>query len=90
MLKAFIFDLGGTLLHYETAAADLVELNRRGFTALHHHLSAKGQVMYANPWPNGNHTNPANTACPPTIMIGGWAGKIAILAKKELRENRWK
>jgi len=44
MLKAVLFDLGGTLLHYESAEADLAELNRRGFAALYRHLSANGQL----------------------------------------------
>jgi putative hydrolase of the HAD superfamily len=44
MLKAVIFDLGGTLLHYESAEADIIELNKRGFAALYRHLSANGQV----------------------------------------------
>lgn len=44
MLKAVIFDLGGTLLHYESAEADIVELNRRGFVALYRYLSANGQL----------------------------------------------
>jgi putative hydrolase of the HAD superfamily len=44
MLKAVIFDLGGTLLHYESAEADIIELNKRGFLALYGHLSANGQV----------------------------------------------
>jgi putative hydrolase of the HAD superfamily len=44
MLKAVIFDLGGTLLHYESAEADIVELNKRGFAALYRYLSANGQV----------------------------------------------
>ncbi len=44
MLKAILFDLGGTLLHYESAEADIVELNRRGFAALYRYLSANGQI----------------------------------------------
>lgn len=44
MLKAVLFDLGGTLLHYETAEADIIELNRRGFAALYRHLSMNEQV----------------------------------------------
>jgi putative hydrolase of the HAD superfamily len=44
MLKAVIFDLGGTLLHYESAEADIIELNNRGFAALYRHLSANGQL----------------------------------------------
>jgi putative hydrolase of the HAD superfamily len=44
MLKAVIFDLGGTLLHYESAEADVIELNRRGFAAVYRHLSANGQM----------------------------------------------
>lgn len=45
MLKAFIFDLGGTLLHYESATADLAELNRQGFVTLYRHLAANDQVV---------------------------------------------
>ena len=45
MLEAVIFDLGGTLLHYESATADLAELNRRGFSALYRYLAANGQMM---------------------------------------------
>lgn len=45
MLKAFIFDLGGTLLHYESASADILELNNRGFVALYNYLSANDQVV---------------------------------------------
>lgn len=44
MLKAVIFDLGGTLLHYQSAQADIMELNRRGFRALHRHLVANGNT----------------------------------------------
>jgi putative hydrolase of the HAD superfamily len=44
MLKAVIFDLGGTLLHYESATADVLELNKRGFAALYRHLSANGRL----------------------------------------------
>lgn len=49
MLKAFIFDLGGTLLHYESAAADIVELNRRGCVALYHHLLETDQMVLPEP-----------------------------------------
>ena len=44
MLRAVIFDLGGTLLHYESATADIMELNKRGFAALYRHLAANGRV----------------------------------------------
>lgn len=44
MLKAVVFDLGGTLLHYESATTDIVELNERGFAALYRHLWKNGQV----------------------------------------------
>jgi putative hydrolase of the HAD superfamily len=44
MLRAVIFDLGGTLLHYESASADLRELNTRGFAALYHYLSSNGRT----------------------------------------------
>lgn len=44
MLKAVVFDLGGTLLHYESAEADLAELNKRGFAALYRHLAACDQI----------------------------------------------
>ena len=44
MLKTVIFDLGGTLVHYESATANLLELNRRGFAALYRHLSTKGHL----------------------------------------------
>jgi putative hydrolase of the HAD superfamily len=43
MLRAFIFDLGGTLLHYGSAEADLLELTRRGLAALYRHLIAKSE-----------------------------------------------
>jgi putative hydrolase of the HAD superfamily len=42
MLKAVIFDLGGTLLHYQSTEADIIELNRRGIIALHRYLVANG------------------------------------------------
>jgi putative hydrolase of the HAD superfamily len=42
MLRAVVFDLGGTLLHYESATADLRELNKRGLVALYRYLSANG------------------------------------------------
>ncbi len=45
MLKAVVFDLGGTLLQYESATADLLELNRRGFASLYRHLWANGKVQ---------------------------------------------
>lgn len=45
MLKVVIFDLGGTLLHYESATADICELNKRAFAPLYHHLSVNGRVM---------------------------------------------
>lgn len=44
MLRAVVFDLGGTLLHYESATADLLELNKRGFVALYRYLSSNGQT----------------------------------------------
>jgi putative hydrolase of the HAD superfamily len=44
MLKAVIFDLGGTLVHYESASANLLGLNRRGVAALYRHLSANGHI----------------------------------------------
>jgi putative hydrolase of the HAD superfamily len=44
MLKAVVFDLGGTLLHYQSASADIMELNRRGLVALYRHLSAHGNA----------------------------------------------
>jgi putative hydrolase of the HAD superfamily len=44
MLKAVVFDLGGTLLHYESASADLRELNTQGFAALFGHLSSDGRT----------------------------------------------
>jgi putative hydrolase of the HAD superfamily len=44
MLGAVIFDLGGTLLHYESAAADLRELNKRGFAGLYRYLSSNGRT----------------------------------------------
>jgi putative hydrolase of the HAD superfamily len=44
MLKAVVFDLGGTLLHYQSASADIIELNRRGFIALYRHLAANGNA----------------------------------------------
>ena len=44
MIKAVVFDLGGTLLHYESATADLLALNKQGFAALYRHLSANGRV----------------------------------------------
>jgi putative hydrolase of the HAD superfamily len=43
MLRAVVFDLGGTLLHYESASADLRELNTQGFAALYRHLSSDGR-----------------------------------------------
>lgn len=49
MLKAFIFDLGGTLLHYESATTDIIELNKRGCVALYHHLSEKDQMALPEP-----------------------------------------
>ena len=45
MLRAVIFDLGGTLLHYESATADLLELNKRGFAALYRYLSSNGWMV---------------------------------------------
>jgi phosphoglycolate phosphatase-like HAD superfamily hydrolase len=44
MLRAVVFDLGGTLLHYESASAGLRELNTRGFAALYHYLSSSGRT----------------------------------------------
>ncbi len=44
MLRAVVFDLGGTLLHYESATADLRELNKRGIVALYRYLSANGRT----------------------------------------------
>jgi putative hydrolase of the HAD superfamily len=44
MLKTVIFDLGGTLVHYESATANLLELNKRGFVALYRHLSTNGHL----------------------------------------------
>jgi len=44
MLKAVVFDLGGTLLHYESARADLRELNKQGLVALYRYLSANGRT----------------------------------------------
>jgi putative hydrolase of the HAD superfamily len=44
MLRAIIFDLGGTLLHYESATADLRDLNKLGFAALYRYLSANGRA----------------------------------------------
>jgi putative hydrolase of the HAD superfamily len=44
MLRAVIFDLGGTLLHYESATADLRDLNKLGFAALYRYLSANGRA----------------------------------------------
>jgi len=44
MLRAVVFDLGGTLLHYESTTADLRELNKRGLVALHRFLSANGRM----------------------------------------------
>ena len=44
MLRAVVFDLGGTLLHYESASADLRELNTRGFAALYRYLSSNGRT----------------------------------------------
>lgn len=47
MLKAVLFDLGGTLVHYETPELDIQALNRRSFRQLYQYLSAKraGQVL---------------------------------------------
>lgn len=44
MLRAVVFDLGGTLLHYESATADLRELNKRGILALYRYISANGRT----------------------------------------------
>jgi putative hydrolase of the HAD superfamily len=44
MLRAVVFDLGGTLLHYESATADITELNKRGFAALYSHLATHGRA----------------------------------------------
>ena len=44
MLRAVVFDLGGTLLQYESATADLLELNRQGFISVYHYLLANGKV----------------------------------------------
>lgn len=44
MLRAVIFDLGGTLLHYESATTDLAELNKRAFAALYSHLFRCGKI----------------------------------------------
>lgn len=44
MLKAVLFDMGGTLLHYETEQADIVELNRWGFASLYRYLSASDRL----------------------------------------------
>jgi putative hydrolase of the HAD superfamily len=47
MLKAVVFDLGGTLLHYESATANLQELNKRGFAAFYRHLAARRRVAFS-------------------------------------------
>jgi putative hydrolase of the HAD superfamily len=44
MLRAVVFDLGGTLLHYESATADLRELNKRGIVALYRYLLANDRT----------------------------------------------
>jgi putative hydrolase of the HAD superfamily len=44
MLRAVIFDLGGTLLHYESATASLFDLNKRGFALLYDYLSTNGHA----------------------------------------------
>ena len=44
MLKAVLFDLGGTLVHYDSAHASLKELEKRSIVALYRHLAANGQM----------------------------------------------
>ena len=44
MLRAVLFDLGGTLVHYESGEADILELDRQSATALYRHLAANGQM----------------------------------------------
>ena len=44
MLKAVLFDLGGTLVHYDSAHASLRELEKRSTIALYRHLAANGQM----------------------------------------------
>jgi putative hydrolase of the HAD superfamily len=44
MLKAVLFDLGGTLVYYDSAHASLKELEKRSIVALYRHLAANGQM----------------------------------------------
>ena len=44
MLKAVLFDLGGTLVHYDSDKADFNELEKRSAAALYRHLAANGQM----------------------------------------------
>ncbi len=44
MLKAVLFDLGGTLVHYDSAHASLKELEKRCIVALYRHLATNGQM----------------------------------------------
>jgi putative hydrolase of the HAD superfamily len=70
MLKAVIFDLGGTLVHYESASANLLELNRRGFAALYRHLSANGHVALPEAAVFGAITSHVMTEWQSTIASG--------------------
>ncbi len=42
MLKAVLFDLGGTLVHYDSDKADFRELEKHSLVALYRHLAANG------------------------------------------------
>jgi putative hydrolase of the HAD superfamily len=42
MLKAVLFDLGGTLIHYDSSQVNLKKLEKRSIVALYHHLGANG------------------------------------------------
>jgi putative hydrolase of the HAD superfamily len=44
MLKAVLFDLGGTLIHYDSEEADFIELEKRSLAALYRHLVANSQM----------------------------------------------
>jgi putative hydrolase of the HAD superfamily len=44
MLKAVLFDLEGTLVHYDSAHANLKELEKRSIVALYRYLASNGQM----------------------------------------------
>jgi putative hydrolase of the HAD superfamily len=44
MLKAVLFDLEGTLVHYDSAHTNLKELEKRSIVALYRYLASNGQM----------------------------------------------